>query len=34
VVLAYTDNLQALSQLTIAPEADFAVRKTSVRFAW
>ncbi len=34
VVLAYTDKPEALSQLTIAPEAEFATRKTRVRFSW
>ncbi|MGB6133644.1 MAG: beta-galactosidase [Acidobacteriaceae bacterium] len=34
VVLAYTDNIKALTQLTIAPECDVAVRKTRVQFAW
>lgn len=34
VVLAYTDNMKALSQLTIAPESGVAVRKTTVQFAW
>jgi len=33
-VLAYTDNVKALSRLTIAPEHDFTVRKTRVQFSW